>query len=127
MLSPPTTGPTGTYGGAKDGTGPLPITCVTCCVGNHIDTALANPVAIDANSSLEYGPGTASLRVMVVAMVPGCSEIGDISNMVIGVGLFGVGGAIASGKIAKVGYHFRPGTRTERSHSRQHDARPSAI
>ena len=52
-MLPPTTGPTGTYGGENAGIGPLPSTMVTSCVGNQSATALENPVAMDVKSSSE--------------------------------------------------------------------------
>src|SRR4051812_33714949 len=36
MLSPPTTGPTGTNGGANVGMGPFPSTSITCWDGSHM-------------------------------------------------------------------------------------------
>src|SRR4029078_1996939 len=52
MLSPPTTGPAGTKGGAYVGTGPFPSTSMTCCIGSHmrkaIDSTVAMPLKADS-------------------------------------------------------------------------------
>src|SRR5260221_5531955 len=45
-LSPPTTGPTGTNGGANVGMGPFPSTSITCCDGSHIRNASESTVAM---------------------------------------------------------------------------------
>ena len=50
-VSPPTTGPTGTNGGAKVGIGPLPSTSITCCAGSHMRNASDSTVAIASNSA----------------------------------------------------------------------------
>src|SRR5450432_1939090 len=51
MLSPPTTGPTGTTGGAKVGIGPLPRTRDTSCDGSQMRNASESTVAMDSWSA----------------------------------------------------------------------------
>src|SRR5262249_38199033 len=50
MPTPPKTGPSGTYGGAYVGTGPVPITFVTNVVVCHMRKHLSNPSQIASNS-----------------------------------------------------------------------------
>src|SRR5438132_8012333 len=120
MLSPPTTGPTGTNGGAKVGIGPLPITSITCCIGSHIRNASDSTVAIALWSALYCLSGSLSFMLessassIALVMSSGVMMllIFDDGHMISGTGTFGIGGAIGPGNAANAGYQGSPGTIT---------------
>ena len=106
------TGPTGTNGGAKEGTGPEPMTFINWHplrqVACRPPISVANPwTAILASLSLDGTPNRdktfLAKRGGVIAFVPaeGIDERGN--------GTFGMGGACAPGKAVNAGYMGRPG------------------
>src|ERR671923_814759 len=120
MLLPPTTGPTGTNGGANVGMGPCPRTSITCCEGSQIMKASARTVAIASwSASYCFGlsfcfrpPSSAlSISLFIESGMTIWVIIADGQAMS-GVGMFGIGGAIGPGNAANAGYQGRPGTVT---------------
>src|ERR1041384_5699472 len=111
--TPPTTGPTGTYGGANVGMPPVPSTLVTMVETFHVLYVFSNASAIDSNSCAWNGAcGSASCPTICCLSI--CVEIdtGTWVSAANGTGTFGVGGAIGPGNAANAGYHGRPGTFT---------------
>src|SRR5215470_19525645 len=120
MLSPMTTGPTGTKGGAKVGIGPLPITSITCCATIQIAKPRAQTSAIESKSVWYCLSGSFCLRPPSSApAIPDDIEFGSMISVTIGemqamsgIGTLGIGGACGPGKAANAGYQGRPGTVT---------------
>src|SRR5207245_2073792 len=133
-LSPLSTGPTGTNGGAKMGMGPLPITSDTICIGSHMRNASASTVAI-ASCSASYclvlsfflrSPSSASSIALAIEEGMTISVIEVDGQQMSGIGMLGIGGAIALGKAAKAGYQGSPGTITLSCHFLKHFETPAA-
>src|SRR5260370_31613656 len=128
MLPPPTTGPTGTNGGANDGIGPLPITNITCCDGSHIRNASERTVAMASWSAWYCLSGSLSLRppssASSIALVMSSGMmiwvIIALGQAISGIGTLGMGGAIGPGNAANAGYQGRPGTITLSCHFLKH-------
>src|SRR5687768_8336417 len=119
MLSPITTGPTGTYGGANVGIGPFPKTFITCALAFQTAKLAANQFAKSVISRSAAGSFAASPSSFWsrAANVEGLntSSAGE-SREATGVGMFGMGGAIGPGNAANAGYQGRPGTVTLSAH-----------
>src|SRR5712691_5397864 len=133
-LSPMTTGPTGTKGGAKVGIWPLPITSITCCIGSHIRKARASTVAM-ASWSASYcfvlslflrPPSSASSIALAIEFGMQISVIIGEGQQMSGIGMFGIGGAIGPGKTTNAGYQGSPGTMTLSCHFLKHCETPFA-
>jgi hypothetical protein len=114
MIDPPITGPTGTYGGANVGTGPLPNTFITIWDEIHVMNAMAKAFANAPKRASENM--NSPLRLVRIRffneLAVTISDIVAETHAMSGVGIFGVGGAIGPGKAANVGYHGNPGTVT---------------
>src|SRR6059058_829337 len=134
MLSPPTTGPTGTNGGAKVGIGPLPMTSITCCIGSHIRNASESTVAMASCSAWYCLSGSLSFMLessassIALVMSSGMMMlvIFDETQVMSGIGTFGIGGAIGPGNAANAGYQGSPGTITWPCQSLKHLETPLA-
>src|SRR5689334_9831259 len=109
-LSPITTGPTGTYGGAHDGMGPLPMTLTTCAVSfqsrklvsTHDESSLTAPSrpamsrpAAGRRAVVRRGASIAALSRFSPTDIP--REMGNALEA-------GVGGAMGPGTAASFGY-----------------------
>src|SRR5262249_33180898 len=120
MLSPMTTGPTGTKGGANVGIGPLPMTSITCCATSQMAKPSAHTSAIESKTVWYCLSGSFCFKPPSSApAIPDDIENGSAISVVIGemqamsgIGTLGIGGACGPGNAAKAGYHGRPGTVT---------------
>src|SRR2546421_276781 len=120
MLSPLSTGPTGTNGGAKGGMGPFPMTSITCCMGSHMRKASESTVAMASCSAWKclsgslslMPPSSASSMALVIELGMMISVIIGDGQVMSGMGMLGMGGAIGPGNAAKAGYQGSPGTIT---------------
>src|SRR5260221_68964 len=133
-LSPPTTGPTGTNGGANDGIGPLPSTSITCCDASQIRNASESTVAMASCSAWYCLSGSSSFifpssaSSIALVMSSGMMMLVILAEMQVmsGMGTLGMGGPIGPGKAAKAGYQGRPGTDTWPCQSLKHLETPLA-
>ena len=106
IIDPATTGPTGTKGGAKEGTGPVPRTFVIMVEVFQISNIIQKPSENLSNSNFVRASGVTPDKFAIInwanivffIMASPAEE-----PAATGIGIFGVGGCIGPGKVAKVG------------------------
>src|SRR5262245_29364407 len=131
MLSPMTTGPTGTYGGAYVGMGPLPMTPTICAVrfqsrklvSTHDDRSLTAVSRTAASRPAWIRRADTSCGERIAA-VRRCSPA-DVPRAIGNALAAGVGGAIGPGTAASFGYAPATFTLNPSAHARH--APPSCL
>ena len=103
---PPNTGPTGTKGGAKTGTGPNPKTfCIIVLVLYTVKTVF-KPKPMASNKVWQCAAvGSAKFAIMTEdkTFAASAASPGE-ANAISGIGMFGIGGATGPGTAANAGY-----------------------
>lgn len=108
-----------TCGGAKLGVDPCPNTIDTCGAASHARNATLIPSATAEKISLDAPAEPVSLAFMAETRNPGFNSSGFCIKVMRGVGMLGIGGAIAPGNAANAGYQGSPGMKIDRSQSFQ--------